>query len=168
MDTRKVRSAMVWLLLSAAVIAIDQGSKAWVLTHLPEYTPVPVIDGLWNWYRSYNTGAAFSFLSEAGGWQQVLFSVLAVIVSVALGRALSKTRLPDWRRAAPYALIIGGALSNALDRMMRGHVVDFIQWYWRSYYWPSFNLSDVAIMLGAFGLVAFELRSARTPASRRR
>ena len=102
MDTRKVRSAMVWLLLSAAVIAIDQGSKAWVLTHLPEYTPVPVIDGLWNWYRSYNTGAAFSLLSDAGGWQQVFFSVLAMVVSVALGIALKRLPRADWRQAAPY------------------------------------------------------------------
>ena len=170
MDIRKNRSAMVWLLLSAAVIAIDQGSKAWVLTHLPEYTPVPVIDGLWNWYRSYNTGAAFSLLSDAGGWQQVFFSVLAMVVSVALGIALKRLPRANWRQAAPYALIIGGALGNAADRIARGHVVDFIQWHWKDYYWPSFNLGDVAIVVGAVGLVLSEgvsARRRRSPGARR-
>ena len=66
-----------WL-LSALVIVLDQLSKAWVLASLPEYTAIPVIEGFWNWYRTYNTGAAFSFLSDAGGWQKWFFAVLAV------------------------------------------------------------------------------------------
>lgn len=134
---------------------------AWVLHALPEYTAVPVIPGFWNWFRSYNTGAAFSFLSDAGGWQQGVFAVLAVVVSTALGRSLARMGRGEWRRAAPYALIIGGAPSNALDRVLRGHVVDFIQWHWKGFYWPSFNLSDSAIMVGAVGLVVLELAASR-------
>lgn len=151
------QSAIVWLLLSIAVIATDQATKYWVVTRLPEYTAVPVIEGVWNWYRSYNTGAAFSFLSDAGGWQQWFFSVLAIAVSLVLARALSRLPRGSWHPAAPYALIIGGALSNAIDRAMRGHVVDFIQWYWKDYFWPSFNISDIAIVGGAGALVATEL-----------
>lgn len=162
------KSALAWLLLSAVVIAMDQGSKRWVVTRLPEYTAVPVIDGIWSWYRSYNTGAAFSLLSDAGGWQQVFFSVLAVGISVALGIALSRLPRGNWRQAVPYALIIGGALSNAIDRAIRGHVVDFIQWYWKDYYWPSFNFSDVAIVTGAVALVATELVASEVTARRAR
>src|SRR5690606_10366659 len=68
--TAKKPNATPWLLLSALVLVLDQLTKVWVLTSLPEYTPIPVIEGFWNWYRTYNTGAAFSFLSDAGGWQK--------------------------------------------------------------------------------------------------
>ena len=83
---------------------------------------------------------------------------------------LTCTPRADWRQAAPYALIIGGALGNAADRIARGHVVDFIQWHWKDYYWPSFNLGDVAIVVGAVGLVLSEgvsARRRRSPGARR-
>ncbi|MGH8085555.1 MAG: signal peptidase II [Lysobacter sp.] len=145
-------NALAWLLVSLLVIMTDQLSKYWVLTSLPEFTAVPVIEGWWNWYRSYNTGAAFSLLSDAGGWQQPLLSSLALCITGLLGYWLSKTPASDWKTALPYALVIGGALSNVVDRLLRGHVVDFIQWYWRDHYWPVFNLSDVAIVAGASGM----------------
>ncbi len=145
-------TALVWLAVSVLVIALDQASKYWVLTALPEYTAVPVIEGVWNWYRSYNTGAAFSFLSDAGGWQQVAFSVLALGISGLLAYWLYQTPRSAYKVALPYALVIGGALSNVIDRSLRGHVVDFIQWHWRDYYWPAFNLSDSAIVVGAIAM----------------
>ena len=148
---------MVWLLLSLAVIVLDQWSKAWVLSSLPEYTAVPVIDGFWNWYRTYNTGAAFSFLADAGGWQTVFFTALALAISGLLGWWLWRTPRGDWRQALPYALVIGGALGNVIDRLMHGHVVDFIQWHWRGHYWPAFNLADAAIVGGAIGIALFGL-----------
>lgn len=154
-------NALVWLVISALVIALDQASKHWVLATLPEYTAVPVIDGVWNWYRSYNTGAAFSFLSDAGGWQQVMFGGLALAVSGLLGYWLYRTPRSAYRIALPYALVIGGALSNAVDRLLHGHVVDFIQWYWGDYYWPAFNFSDTAIVVGA---IAVALQGAWGPA----
>jgi len=150
-------NALIWLILSAAVIVLDQLSKAWVLANLPEYTAIPVIEGFWNWYRTYNTGAAFSFLSDAGGWQIWFFTVLAVAISGLLGYWLSRTQRGDWRQAAPYALVIGGALGNVIDRLMHGHVIDFIQWHWREHYWPSFNLADSAIVAGAVGIALFGL-----------
>ena len=151
--TGQAPNALVWLAVSALVLALDQASKYWVLAALPEHTAVPVIDGVWNWYRSYNTGAAFSFLSDAGGWQQVFFSVFALGISGWLGCWLYRTPRHAYRIAFPYAMIIGGALGNVVDRLLRGHVVDFIQWYCRDYYWPSYNLGDAAIMVGALAIV---------------
>ena len=148
---------MAWLLLSVAVIVLDQWSKAWVLSSLPEYTAVPVIDGFWNWYRTYNTGAAFSFLADAGGWQTVFFTALAFAISGLLGWWLWRTPRGDWRQALPYALVIGGALCNVIDRLIHGHVIDFIQWHWRGHYWPAFNIADAAIVGGAIGIAVFGL-----------
>ncbi|AWT14837.1 MULTISPECIES: signal peptidase II [Stenotrophomonas] len=147
-----IPNGLIWLTVSLLVIALDQASKHWVVTALPEYTAVPVIEGVWNWYRSYNTGAAFSFLSDAGGWQQVVFSILALGISGLLAYWLYQTPRSAYKVALPYALVIGGALSNVIDRSLRGHVVDFIQWHWRDYYWPAFNLSDSAIMVGAIAI----------------
>ena len=158
------RNALPWLLLSAVVVALDQLSKLWVLRSLPEFQPVPVIDGFWNWFRTYNTGAAFSFLSDASGWQQYLFVVLAAVISGLLAWWLAKTPRGDWKTALPFALVIGGAIGNVIDRLQHGHVVDFIQWYWRGHYWPAFNLADSAIVAGAVGIALFGLIQ-RKPAS---
>ena len=150
-------NALTWLILSAVVIVLDQLSKAWVLAKLPEYTAIPVIEGFWNWYRTYNTGAALSFLSDAGGWQIWFFTILAVAISALLAFWLSRTARGDWRQAVPYSLVIGGAVGNVIDRLMHGHVVDFIQWHWREHYWPAFNLADSAIVAGAVGIALFGL-----------
>ncbi|HEY5780945.1 MAG TPA: signal peptidase II [Lysobacter sp.] len=153
-----VRSnALPWLSLSAVIIVLDQLTKLWVLNSLPEHTAVPVIEGVWNWYRTYNTGAAFSFLSDAGGWQRYFFVVLALAISVLLGYWLARTSRRDWKNALPYSLVIGGALGNVIDRLLHGHVVDFIQWYWRDHYWPAFNIADSAIVAGAIGIALFGL-----------
>jgi signal peptidase II len=151
------RNALPWLGLSALVIVLDQLSKAWVLATLPEFQAVPVIDGFWNWFRTYNTGAAFSFLSDAGGWQKYVFVILAVVISAALARTLSRMPRGEWKTALPFALVIGGALGNVIDRLLHGHVVDFIQWYWRGHYWPAFNIADSAIVGGAIGIALFGL-----------
>jgi signal peptidase II len=155
MTVRSKPSALSWLLLSVLVIGLDQWSKAWVLSSLPEFTAVPVIPGFWNWYRTYNTGAAFSFLSHAGGWQLWFFTALAVGISALLAWWLARTPRGDWRSAMPYALVIGGAIGNVIDRLMHGHVVDFIQWYVGEHYWPSFNIADSAIVAGALGIAVF-------------
>jgi signal peptidase II len=153
-ESAKVKSnALPWLGVSVVVLVLDQLSKLWVLRSLPEFRPVPVIDGFWNWYRTYNTGAAFSLLGDAGGWQQYLFSGFAIAISAVLGWWLAKTPRDDWKTALPFALVIGGAIGNLLDRLQHGHVVDFIQWYWRDHYWPSFNVADSAIFVAAAILV---------------
>lgn len=155
-------NALAWLVVSLLVIVLDQWSKHWVLASLPEYTAVPVVDGFWNWYRSYNTGAAFSFLADAGGWQTWFFTALAFAVSAMLAFWLSRTPRRDWRSALPFALVIGGAIGNVIDRLQHGHVVDFIQWHWKgAYYYPSFNVADSAIVCGAVLIVLFSLASGR-------
>ena len=148
-------NALPWLALSALVIVLDQWSKAWVLNALPEYTDIVVIPGFWNWFRTYNTGAAFSFLAKSGGWQIWFFSILAFAISGLLIWWLRKTPRGDWKTALPYALIIGGAIGNVIDRLIHGHVIDFIKWYVGDHVWPAFNLADAAIVAGAVGLVLF-------------
>lgn len=158
---KPLRNALPWLALSALVIVLDQWSKAWVLASLPEHTAIPVIDGFWNWYRTYNTGAAFSFLSDAGGWQKYLFTALAFGISAMLGYWLARTSRADWRTALPYALVIGGAIGNVIDRIQHGHVIDFIQWYWQDHFWPAFNIADSAIVAGAVGIALFGVLQAK-------
>ena len=150
-------NALPWLALSAAVIVLDQLSKAWVLASLPEYRAVPVIEGFWNWYRSYNTGAAFSFLADAGGWQKWVFTALAFGISALLVAWLARTPRGVWRTALPFALVIGGAIGNVIDRFQHGHVIEFIQWYVGEYYWPAFNIADCAVVGGAIGIGLFGL-----------
>ena len=158
------RNALPWLAVSAVVLVLDQLTKLWVLRSLPEFQAIPVIDGFWNWYRTYNTGAAFSFLSDAGGWQQFLFAGLAVVICGVLVAWLRRTPRADWRTAMPFALVIGGAVGNVIDRLRFGHVVDFIQWHWRDHYWPAFNIADSAIVAGAIGIALFGLVGAKKAA----
>lgn len=150
-------NALPWLVLSVVVVALDLWTKHLALAHLSYNVPVPVIEGLWNWRLVYNTGAAFSFLANAGGWQHWLFSGLAVAISALLAWWLACTPRRDWRTALPFALVIGGALGNLHDRLRWGHVVDFIDWHYAGWHWPAFNLADAAIVGGAIGILLFGL-----------
>jgi signal peptidase II len=161
---RPTPNATRWLLLSLAIIALDQWTKAIALATLRLHEPVPVIDGLLNWTLTRNYGAAFSFLSDAGGWQRWFFSALALAVSAMLAAWLARTPRGDWRQALPFALIIGGALGNLVDRLRFGYVVDFIDAYWQTHHWPAFNIADSAIVGGAIGLALFTILFPTRPA----
>ncbi|HXH03942.1 MAG TPA: signal peptidase II [Candidatus Competibacteraceae bacterium] len=150
-----------WLWLSALVVVLDQGSKWLAQSQLQLHRPVPVIDGFFNWFLAYNTGAAFSFLAAAGGWQRWFFLILAAAVSAGLVYWLARLKPGDGWLAAALALILGGALGNFIDRARLGHVVDFIQIYYDRWYWPAFNLADSAITVGAVMLLLDTLRSGR-------
>jgi signal peptidase II len=156
-DMLVARGALAWLWLSAVVIGLDQLTKAIVLGALEPYVPHAVIPGFLNWTLAFNTGAAFSFLADQEGWQRWLFAGLAVVVCVVLARWLAHTPRRDWRTALPLGLIIGGALGNLIDRVRAGHVTDFIQVYYRDWAFPSFNVADSAISVGAVLLVWFGL-----------
>lgn len=147
----------VWLLLSSVIIGLDQLAKAIALHALEPYVPHPVIPGFLNWTLAFNSGAAFSFLADQQGWQRWLFTGMAVVVSGVLARWLMRTPRTDWRTALPLALVIGGALGNLIDRVRAGHVTDFIQVYYRDWAFPSFNVADSAISVGAVLLVWFGL-----------
>jgi signal peptidase II len=151
-------SAVAWLGLSAFLLVLDQWSKWLAVQHLEYQAPVAFIPGFWNWTLTHNTGAAFSFLADAGGWQHGFFIALAVLVSVVLAVGLRKTARADWRTALPFALVISGAVGNVIDRLRFGYVVDFVQWYAGSFHWPVFNVADSCIVVGAVLMVLFTLR----------
>ena len=150
-------NALAWLVLSFALIALDQLSKFLAVARLEFQQPVPFVPGFWNWTLTHNTGAAFSFLADAGGWQHNLFIGLAILISVVLGVALRRTARDEWHTALPFALIIAGALGNLVDRLRFGYVVDFVEWYVGEFYWPVFNLADSCIVVGAVLMVFFSL-----------
>lgn len=158
-----VRGSLRWLWLALAVVVLDQGSKLLVQALLAVHEPVAVLPSL-NLFLTYNTGAAFSFLRDAGGWQRWLFVALAVAVSVFI--LLWLRRVPPENRwlAAALALVLGGAIGNLIDRLSRpdGGVVDFIDVYYGSWHWPAFNLADSAISVGAVMLLWSALRGERS------
>ena len=143
------RSGWRWLWLSVAVIVADQLAKAWMVHHFTLFERMrllPVLDVI----LTYNTGAAFSFLSDASGWQRWLFVALAVGISAMLIAWLR--RLPADTQgllACGLALIVGGALGNMIDRLLHGRVVDFILAHWGNHLFPAFNVADSAITIGA-------------------
>lgn len=146
-----------WLWLSVAVIALDQITKWISVAELQPYSPVEIIPGL-NFMLAYNTGAAFSFLAEAGGWQRWFFVVLALAVSVFIVLWIRRLTHTERRVAAGLALVLGGALGNVWDRIVYGHVVDFIDVYYDQWHWPAFNIADSAITLGVVLLLVDSLR----------
>ena len=159
-------NALSWLLLSAAIIVADQISKLTVLDHFQLHETLPLIDGLLSLTLAFNEGAAFSFLSDAGGWQRWFFTILAVVVSSILIVWLKRTARSEWRTALPLALVVGGAVGNVIDRIRLGHVVDFIDVHRGSWSWPAFNVADSAISVGAVLLLAFALFGNKSGAER--
>lgn len=139
---------LIWLLVSVPVVILDQWTKSLAERHLQLFTPVDVVPHF-NFTLMYNTGAAFSFLGNAGGWQRWFFVALAVLISVALCQWLLRLRPTQKWLSLALALIIAGALGNALDRVLLGHVIDFIDWYFGNYHWPAFNIADTGICIGA-------------------
>ncbi len=151
------RSALRWLWLSAFVVLADQATKLAALETLVPHRPVPFLPSF-NLMLTFNYGAAFSLLGDAGGWQRWLFVAIAIGVSGALVVWLA--RLPASARftAVALALVIGGAIGNLWDRLARGAVVDFIDLYYGTWHWPAFNVADMAICVGAGMLVLESLR----------
>jgi signal peptidase II len=150
-------NALPWLWLSALLIGLDQATKWLAVASLPYQQQVGFIPGFWNWHLTHNTGAAFSFLANAGGWQHGFFIALATLISVVLAVALRRVAREDWRNAFPFALIIAGALGNLVDRLRFGFVVDFVEWYAGDFYWPVFNLADSCIVVGAVLMVLYSV-----------
>ncbi|MEB3754510.1 signal peptidase II [Acinetobacter sp. MD2(2019)] len=143
---------LIWLGLSVLAIVLDQWTKHLATTHLNYAEPLHVLPFL-NWTLLHNTGAAFSFLSDAGGWQQYLFMGLAGIVSLVFLFWLMKMPKSQCILPAAVALILGGALGNLIDRVTLGYVVDFVHVYYQNHNFPAFNLADSAITLGTILLL---------------
>lgn len=149
-----------WLWLSLLVFLADQASKRYVEDALTLYQQIVVVPGYFSWTLAYNTGAAFSFLAGASGWQRWLFALIAIVVSAVLVVWLKRLQPRESWLAAALALVLGGALGNLVDRVLLGHVVDFILVHWQHrWYFPAFNVADAAITLGAILLALDMFRS---------
>lgn len=152
-----------WLWLSVVVIFLDQSTKWLVLSALTPYQVLEVLPNV-NLTLLFNRGAAFSFLADAGGWQRWLFAGFALLVTLALAIWLTRLSRSERLLAVGLALIIGGAVGNLIDRVILGHVVDFIQVYLpliplRLFNpWPAFNVADSAISVGVVFLLIETLR----------
>ena len=140
------RSFAVWAGVGFALLVLDQIVKVWIQTHFYEGEFLAVTS-FFNLCHVRNTGAAFSFLADAGGWQRVFFAGLAAVVSVVALMGMKLVARPMVQGAA--ALVLSGAVGNAVDRVVLGSVVDFLDFHVGLYHWPAFNIADIAICCGA-------------------
>lgn len=145
-------SALIWLWLSAFVIAFDLITKQLAENFLSYGQPVPILP-VFDLTLLYNPGAAFSFLAGEDGWQRWFFTAIAVGVSIMLISWLYKLPRANKWMAIALTLILGGALGNLFDRLYYGHVIDFISVHWEGAYFPAFNIADSAITIGAIMLI---------------
>jgi len=148
-----------WLWLSLLALVLDQGSKLAIAGSMKLYESIQIMPFFKLTYV-HNTGAAFSFLSEAGGWQRWFFAGLALAISVVIAVWLTRLKKHETLLAVALALVLGGAVGNLIDRLAYGYVIDFLDVYYESWHWPAFNIADSAITLGvvlmlaeSFGLV---------------
>jgi len=155
MAARRTTPLWIWLAIAIAVVLLDQLTKT-LITRSFQLNDVRTITPFFDLVRAHNTGAAFSFLAGASGWQRWFFIGLGAVAAVFIVWLLARhrdQRLFCWA----LALVLGGAVGNVLDRILHGHVVDFIQVHWASAYFPSFNVADSAISVGAALLILDEL-----------
>ncbi|MEW8340387.1 MAG: signal peptidase II [Candidatus Thiodiazotropha taylori] len=143
-----------WLWLSFVVILLDQLTKQMADRMLTLYEPVYVLP-IFDLTLLYNKGAAFSFLSDQGGWQRWFFTVLAIVVTSILTVWLWRLKQQEKWVAVSLSLIIGGAIGNVIDRILFGHVIDFLHFHYQQHYWPAFNIADSAITLGV-GIMLYD------------
>ena len=152
-------SWLPWLGLALAIFIADQFTKVLILGYY-QLGDSTYVTGFFNVVRAHNTGAAFSFLAGASGWQRWFFTVIGVAAAVFIVWML---RSHAGQRLFSFALacILGGAVGNVVDRLLHGYVVDFVQLHWRGWYFPAFNVADSAITVGAACLILDELLRVR-------
>ena len=150
--TSKTSGKLHWLWLSAVILVLDQLVKWLVVQEFSLYEQMPLLP-FFSLTLAYNKGAAFSFLGDASGWQRWFLSGIAVVVSVMLVGWLKQLREKETWQACSLSLILGGALGNLYDRVAYGQVTDFLLFYYENWYFPAFNLADVAITIGAGMLI---------------
>lgn len=150
---------LTWLVVALIVIVLDQLTKTLILGHF-QYGDARHVTGFFNIVRVHNTGAAFSFLAGASGWQRWFFVGLGLVAAgfiVWMLRSQGHQRLFAWA----LSLILGGAIGNVIDRLLHGYVVDFLDVHWAGWHFPAFNIADSAITVGAALLILDELRRVR-------
>lgn len=142
-----------WLWLSFVVLILDQITKLAVAANMQLYQSIQVLP-FFNLTYVHNTGAAFSFLSEAGGWQRWFFAALAFVISVVITMWLARLKRHETLLAVSLALVLGGAVGNLIDRLAYGYVIDFLDVYYQDWHWPAFNIADSAITIGVALMIA--------------
>lgn len=152
-DTMRDVVMVKWLWLSLLAVILDQGSKLAIASSMQLYESIQIMPFFKLTYV-HNTGAAFSFLSEAGGWQRWFFAGLALAVSVVITVWLTRLKRHETLLAVALALVLGGAVGNLIDRLAYGYVIDFLDVYYESWHWPAFNVADSAITLGVILMLA--------------
>ncbi|BBN80937.1 lipoprotein signal peptidase [Pseudoalteromonas sp. A25] len=148
------KSGLVWLWLSLLLFAVDYVTKAVVVANMELYESIELLP-FFNFTYMHNYGAAFSFLSEAGGWQRWFLSVVAIAISALLLFWLKKLPARSWVLCCAYSMVLAGALGNLIDRLIHGYVIDFLHFYYQNWHYPAFNVADMAIVGGA-GLLIFD------------
>ncbi len=136
-----------WLGLSFLAVLLDQLSKLLIADNMQLYQSINIMPYV-NLTYVHNTGAAFSFLSEAGGWQRWFFAALAIVIGSVIAVWLSRLKAHETLMAVSLSLVLGGAIGNLIDRLAYGYVIDFLDIYVQSWHWPAFNIADSAITLG--------------------
>lgn len=142
------RNGLIWLTLTALLLVLDQVTKYLVSHQMSLGESINVLPVFSITYH-HNPGAAFSFLSDQGGWQRWFFSAIAIVISVLLTVWLKKLPASNKLLCSAYALVLAGALGNLYDRLMHGYVIDFIHVFYQDWHYPIFNIADIAICLGA-------------------
>jgi len=148
----KTNKLSQWVWITLLVILLDQATKLLADLYLNYHQPVAIVP-LFNFTLMYNKGAAFSFLSDAGGWQRWFFITFSFVISIVLYIWISKLRSDQKLQTTSIALILGGAVGNLIDRSIYGYVIDFLDVYYQQYHWPAFNIADSAIFIGAVLLI---------------
>ena len=142
------KSGLIWLWVTVVLLILDQVTKYVVSTQMQLYQSIELLP-VFNFTYVHNYGAAFSFLSEAGGWQRWFFSIIAISISVLLTYWLKKLPAKNLVLCGAYSLVLAGALGNLYDRLTYGYVIDFIHVYYDTWHFPAFNIADSAICIGA-------------------
>lgn len=149
--SKKILVVFFWV---SGILVLDQVSKALVVRALDVHQSVPVIDSFFHLTLVYNTGAAFGLLARAPAWfRQPFFLVATGVAVLALLLFLRHTDETKRLTVLSISAIIGGALGNLIDRLRYGHVIDFLDFHWRGYHWPAFNVADTCITLGVIGII---------------
>ena len=148
-------SMLQWLGVALLIVLVDQFTKVLVVGFY-QLGDSTAFSSFFNLVRAHNSGAAFSFLASASGWQRWFFSVLGLVAAVVIVWLL-KAHAGQKLFAFALALILGGAVGNVIDRMLYGYVVDFLDFHWRNWHFPAFNVADSAITIGAICLILDEL-----------
>lgn len=152
--------------IALAVIVLDQVTKLWIQKTMVLYTSHPVIPDFFNIVHVLNRGAAFGFLNRSDiRWQTYFFFAATALAVIIINHLLRLARDDDKLLISGLGLILGGAIGNLIDRIRTGEVVDFLDFYWKNYHWPAFNVADVGIFLGSMALLVafYRLRRPKRP-----